>query len=303
MLAALLLGLVVLCRAQAKDPSSEWKFKALVNADYRLDPDREPVFKWRRVRGIATGPLSGRAMAKVQVDRSTAKLRFLDLYTTWTAVKGPANVDLTLGQFFPAYAKDGWDLPKGVDYAWVTEALGIQAREGGFQVAATFNKRYQVAAGVFNGAQTLLNDPNDRPLYMLSASVMRPTWKARLWGMAGYDGPSSLVQQETWMYGVELTDVRCGRLNAEASWMAGDRFGRKVSGIYGDLGWTFDAKTRAFVRAEWCDRNSKVPGNDHTRFTLAVQRNLIKHVVGKWDTQYQSDTGDLRGVAQLDMRF
>ena len=44
-------------------------------------------------------------------------------------------------------------------------------------------------------------------------------------------------------------------------------------------------------------------GNEHTRFTLAVQRNLLKHVVGKWDTQYQSDTGDLRGVAQLDMRF
>ncbi|MBI5831926.1 MAG: hypothetical protein HZB16_06380 [Armatimonadetes bacterium] len=300
--AVLAMCLLTLGRSEAKDPSADWKFKAIIQTDFRFDPRAEPVFKWRRVRGIATGPLSSRSYAKVQVDRSIGKLRFFDLFTNWTAVKGPANVDLTLGLFFPAFARDGWELPKGIDYAYVTEALGLQFRQGGFQAAATFGKRYQLATGVFNGAQTLLNDPNDRPLYLLSASMMRPTYKARVWGMAGYDGTTAL-QQKTWMYGVELTEVQCGRLFAEGSWMAGERFGRKVSGAYGDLGWRFGPDTSVFARAEWCDRNIATPGADRTRFTLSAQQRLCKYVVGKWDTQYQADNGDVRGVGQLDMRF
>lgn len=300
--AGLAVGLMLLSSADAKDWSADWKFKAIIQPELRLDPRTEPVFRWRRVRGIAQGPLSSRAYAKVQVDRSIGKLRFFDLFTNWTAVKGPINVDLTLGQFFPAYAKDGWDLPKGVDYAYVTEALGIQARQGGFQAAATFNNRWQVAAGVFNGAQTILNDPNDRPLYFMSASMMRPSYKARVWGMAGYDGTTAL-QQETWMYGAEVTDIKIGRVCAEASWMSGQRFGRKVFGAYGDLGYRFSPDTLVFARAEWCDRDSATPGADRSRYTLSAQQRINKYINAKWDTQYLANNGDVRGLAQLDIRF
>lgn len=288
--------------AGAKDWSEAWKFHLLLQPEYRFDPRTDPNFRWHRVRGILTGPISSRAYGKIQVDRTIGKLRFFDLFASYNAVKGPVSLNLTGGLFFPAFAKDGWELPKGIDYAYVTEALALQFRQGGAQATVGFGPHYQVAAGVFNGAQTLLNDPNDRPLYLLSASAMQSRYKARVWGMTGYDGTTA-AQSKTWMAGVEATDIKAGRLFAEAAGMAGSRFGRQVYGVYGDLGYKLDGNSSFFVRGEWCDRNSKVPGNARQRYTLSLQHRVTRHCVAKWDTQFQADNGDVRGMGQLDIFF
>jgi len=301
-LAGLVAGMMLASPVRAKDWSSLWKFCSILEPEIRLSDGAEPYFHWKRVRGVAMGPLSSRVNGLLQMDHAKGRLRVMDAMIDYKAVKGPVGLTFRVGQGYPAYAEDGWAAPIGIDYTFMTEQLRLMMRMTGVQATITANDRYQFNAGVFNGSHSLLTGPNDRPMFLLGSSLIGRHGTAHAWGMTGWDRVGG-VETEAWMYGLELHSLRRGRLFGEVAWMSADRFGKRMDGAYGDVGYKLNQDALAFVRAEWCDTDKATPGAIRQRYSLCAQQRLNQWIVLKWDTRYEQGTGHFEGNGQLDILF
>ncbi|MBI5831927.1 MAG: hypothetical protein HZB16_06385 [Armatimonadetes bacterium] len=302
-LVGLVAGTLLMGQAGARDWSSQWKFGAVLEPELRFKDGAEPRFLWKRVRGIARGPLSSRVNAFIQFDDARNRVRLMDGLIDYNAIKGgPVDLTFRIGQGYPAYAEDGWAAPVGIDYTFMSEQLKLPYRMSQVQATITANRRYQFNVGILNGSHSLLAGPNDRPMFLLGSSLIGRSGTAHAWGMTGFDRIAG-AEYKSWMYGLELTNLHRGRLFGEGAWMSADRFGKKMNGVYGDIGYKFNKDALAFMRLEWCDTDVKTAGAIRQRWSLCAQQRLNPWIVLKCDVRYEQGTGHFESNNQLDIQF
>lgn len=298
----LLMGLIALGAASAKDYSSDWKFMVILQPQFQFQDGRKPTFVWRRVRGIMGGPLSSTLKAKVHIDLAHERVDWLDYYVDWSPAKYPVAFNLTLGGQYPAWAHDGVTFPDTINYSYVVASTQLPLRNFGAQATLGFLSNYRLAMGIFNGVQKF-DDNNDRPNYFASFTAVQPNFDARAWGLVGQDPNTAGTNTKTSLYGAELTNLRLGNWNGELAGIYGQRFGRQVAGGYAQLGYWFTKADVLYARYDCGELNLKTPGNWRQRVIGSYHHRFTPWFDSLWDVEYDTVNDNVSGWIRGDFRF
>ena len=287
---------------QAKDRSDEWKFLAIFQPQMDFLPNRKPDFKFRRIRGIATGPITDRLKAKVQVnlDDATPQLQLLDAYLDYTRRFGDWRISAKGGQLYPNWGLEGQTFANTVNFAYVTAAPRMFQREAGASVGLAYD-RYELSAGVFDGVQSF-NDTNAIINGIVSFTTVQPWFDARAWYYAGKDGNLG-AESTTEIIGAEVTGVHLGRLVGNASYSNGRRYGRRFWGTYVEAAYNFTPETSLWLKFDTADLNGAVPGSTRQRYIASVHQRIGTSLNTKWDLEFEQSSGQFSALMQGDLRF
>jgi len=298
------LGLAVLTvgGVEAKDRSDEWKFLAILMPQLDFLPGKKPDFKMRRMRGIATGPITDRLKAKVQVnlDDSIPQLQLLDCYLDYTRRFGDWRISAKGGMFHPNWGVEGHAFANTVNYAYATTAPRMWQREAGLSVGVAYD-RYEISAGFFDGVQSF-NDSNAVLNGIVSFTTVQPWFDARGWYYAGKDGTPG-AESRTEIVGAELTGIHAGRVVGTASYSSGRRFGRRFWGSYAEAGYNFTPDTSLWFKLDFADLDQDAPAATRQRYIASVHHRFTDHLTTKWDLEYEQRTNDFSALIQGDLRY
>lgn len=286
----------------ARDYSLDWKFLGILQPELGVSETHQPNFRWRRIRGIVSGPVMENMKAKVQVnlDWETGRFTVLDAFLDYTVPLGDWSLNFQGGQLYPKYMLDAQTFANTVNWATITTVPRLFERTQGFQTSVTWD-RYQLTGGVFAGPQSF-NDDNAVPNWLASFTTVQPAFDGRLWYYVGKDARGG-TENPTGIWGAELTNLRLGRVVGEVAASGGRRFGADYWGYYVEAGYRFSPRTTLRGKVDWCDTNTNVPGSVRLRYTASLAQRLTPWMTSKWDLEYREWTDSFEALVQGDIRF
>lgn len=289
--------------AGARDYTQDWKFFTIWQPEIVFGPNQQPDFHWRRIRGVATGPIRPDLKAKFQINFNydTRAFTLLDAFLDYTPVKSPVRLNFQGGMLYPAYAAEAQTFANTVNWAYMITSPLLFLRTAGIQGTVGFLDRYAVTGGVFNGPQNF-DDTNEVPLWLASFTTVQPWFDARAWYYTGKDGTPG-AESPTDLIGAEITDARSGRFSANGAYIFGHRFGRKMAGGFAEVIYRFDKNDWLVAKFDAADLNRARPFSSRQRYILSYNRRLADCLTSKWDVEFDQALGEVRGLAQGDIRF
>jgi hypothetical protein len=303
-----MLVLGVLCGlgsvARATDYFSQWDAKGFLQPQLRVDEQKKTYIEWRRIRAYLSGPVTKDLRCAFTFDRASEHLEMLDCYLDYTPLKGNVQANVKGGIFFPTWSKEGMSLPVNADEALISDSnhYKLLLRQAGMMGSLTFDKRYMLTAGVFNGVMSF-STHNDHAFYNASFTAVEPHFTARAWTEVGDDrNAKTNAQSNATVYGAEVTDIRVGRFLSNAIYVGGRRFGKHMYGGMGELGYRLDKRHLIWGKFDWVN-NTAAYNAPEQRAVLSLQRQLNKWILCKVDTEYYQHERDWRGVMNWDVWF
>lgn len=286
----------------AKDRSSEWKFIGILQPQLDYLPDRQPEFRMRRMRAIATGPITDNLKAKFQVnlDHTIPQLQLLDCYLEYTRRFGDWRINAKGGLLYPNWGLEGQTFANTVNYAYATTATRMFLREAGMTVGVAYD-RYELSAGFFDGVQSF-NDSNAILNGIVSFTTVQPWFDALAWYYAGKDGVPG-AESRTEMIGAEVTGVHVGRVAGNASYTSGRRFGNRFWASYVEGAYNFTPDTSLWLKYDFGDLDQDAAAATRQRYIVSVHHRFAPWVTTKWDLEYEQRTNDFSALLQGDIRF
>ncbi|MBI2298686.1 MAG: hypothetical protein HYU66_07000 [Armatimonadetes bacterium] len=288
--------------AGARDYTQDWKFGMILQPQEQFVHGKKPGFRWRRVRGLAGGPITAELKARLQLDWSNEAVRLLDGYLDYTPIKKPVRLEFRGGMQYPDWPHDAVTFPDTINYSYIVTNTRMALRNAGFQAMLGFLGSYQVSAGVFNGEQNF-NDRHGTPNYVFAFTAVQPKFDAKAWMMLGKDAKLTTGEARTDLYGAEITNVHLGRLNAEASGLYGRRLGRRMIGGYLQAGYWFTGCDVVYERFDYCDLSRTTPGNVQQRYIVSYHHRFRPWLDTLWDVEFDQKTERPSFWARGDIRF
>lgn len=294
--------LLTVVSGRAKDYTDDWTFLAIIQPQASVGEDQEPDARFRRIRGVATGPLTRDLKAKFQVNYSpnTNVLSLLDAYLDYTPVKYPFRLNLQGGLMFPAFAKEGQTFANTVNFAYIIASPRLFDRTTGAQATVGYDD-FALTAGVFNGVQDF-EDSNELPNYVFAFTAVEPWFDARAWAYVGKDGrPGAETDLE--LYGAEITNARWGRFGGNLVGIVGERYGRQMMGGYVEAMYQLTDRDLILGKADLANLNRDSGNGARERYTLSYHRRFTDWMTSKWDLEYDAELSRVTALVQGDLRF
>ncbi|NUP99876.1 MAG: hypothetical protein HUU35_08475 [Armatimonadetes bacterium] len=300
---ALLIAVVCLGAGSAKDYTADWRFMGIVQPQVTVGPRQEPNFRWRRIRGIATGPITENLKAKFQVnlDPDTGFLSLMDAFLDYTPIKAPVRLNLQGGLLMPYWAMEGGTFANTVNYSYMVALLRLWERTAGVQATARFANAYELTGAILNGAASF-NDNNELPNYLLSVTTVQPWFDARAWYYKGKDGPYG-AETSTDITGCEITNARVGRFTGNAAFIGSNRRNVRMLGGYVEAMYQLSKQNSVIAKFDWADANRDQPARALQRYIGCYRQRLTPWMDSFWEVEYDQKLNDANFLFRGDARF